>query len=308
MNDEIRSKLKILLSQANRAELLDDPPRLSELIRERLGMANRREAGVLIMLLREDVPKRLLAMSASSRSDTMLDNYAKKLSEDIGLKEDMARDAIATWAEALGLGIAAAAGSAGSAGNRELPFEMRRAQERERLRNEQAAQTAQPQDTAEERARAARTGWTAPQPAPAPQPPPGPGQPAAAGRPVYAQAFKLLREQKPPAQVRAELQAAGVDSTTASHIVTRVGEAITIMREAYRKAGMKAAGIGAAWCVGGILFTAITYSIASGGRGGGTYFVAWGAVLFGAVQAIRGLIVAGRQPSENEIMSLIGLG
>jgi hypothetical protein len=82
---------------------------------------------------------------------------------------------------------------------------------------------------------------------------------------------------------------------------------MTIMREAYRKAGLKAAGIGAAWCVGGILVTVVTLGMASG-RGGGTYFVAWGAVLFGAIQAIRGLIVAGRQPDENEIMILIGLG
>jgi hypothetical protein len=299
MNDEIRNKLKILLSQPDRTELLADPPRLSELVRERLGINNRREAGVLIMLLREDVPKRLLGMSASSRSETMLDNYAKKLSEDIGLKEDIARDAIATWAEGLGLKLAS---GAGAGENRELPFEIRRAQERERLRNEQGAQKVQPQDTAEERARAARATWTA-----AP-PPPAAGQPNAGARPIYAKAFKLLRAQKPPAQVRAELQATGIDSATASNIVARVGEAITIMRGAYRKAGLKVAGIGAAWCVLGILVTAITFSIASGGRGGGTYFVAWGAVLFGMIQVIRGLIAAARQPSENEIMALIGLG
>jgi hypothetical protein len=248
------------------------------------------------MLLREDVPKRLLAMSASSRSDTMLDNYAKRLSEDIGLKEDIARDAIATWAEGLGLELSRAAGTGE---NRELPFEIRRARERERLRNEQRAQKVPPQDTAEERARAART---------AAQPPPAAGQPNAAGRPIYAQAFRLLRAQKPPAQVRAELQAAGIDSATASGIVARVGEAITIMRGAYRKAGLKAAGIGAAWCVLGVLVTALTFALASGGRGGGTYFVAYGAVLVGIIQGIRGLIVAARQPSENEIMALIGLG
>jgi len=45
---------------------------------------------------------------------------------------------------------------------------------------------------------------------------------------------------------------------------------------------------GALWCVGGIIVTAITYSAASGG---GTYIVAWGAILFGAIQFLKGLAI-----------------
>jgi len=45
---------------------------------------------------------------------------------------------------------------------------------------------------------------------------------------------------------------------------------------------------GALWCIGGILVTAITYSAAS--SGGGTYFVAWGAILFGGLQFLQGLV------------------
>ncbi len=43
---------------------------------------------------------------------------------------------------------------------------------------------------------------------------------------------------------------------------------------------------GALWCIGGIAVTAITYSKAAPG---GTYIVAWGAILFGAIQFFKGL-------------------
>ncbi|CAN5195288.1 hypothetical protein BH09BAC1_BH09BAC1_21950 [soil metagenome] len=47
--------------------------------------------------------------------------------------------------------------------------------------------------------------------------------------------------------------------------------------------------IGGAWCVGGMVITLITYSMSSGG---GTYIVAWGAILFGAVQFINGFMAS----------------
>lgn len=43
---------------------------------------------------------------------------------------------------------------------------------------------------------------------------------------------------------------------------------------------------GALWCIGGIVVTVITYNAASGG---GSYVVAWGAILFGFVQLIQGI-------------------
>lgn len=43
---------------------------------------------------------------------------------------------------------------------------------------------------------------------------------------------------------------------------------------------------GGLWCVGGTVVTVATYSAA---RDGGTYFVAWGAILFGGLQFLRGL-------------------
>jgi hypothetical protein len=51
--------------------------------------------------------------------------------------------------------------------------------------------------------------------------------------------------------------------------------------------------VGALWCIGGIVVTAVTYSAAS--NGGGTYFVAWGAILFGGLQFLRGAVNAARR-------------
>lgn len=45
---------------------------------------------------------------------------------------------------------------------------------------------------------------------------------------------------------------------------------------------------GALWCIGGIMVTTATYSSAVA-HGGGTYFVAWGAILFGAIQFLQGV-------------------
>ncbi|MDI1481492.1 hypothetical protein [Polyangium sp. y55x31] len=46
--------------------------------------------------------------------------------------------------------------------------------------------------------------------------------------------------------------------------------------------------VGGLWCVGGIAVTAITY--ASAANGGGRYVMAWGAIIFGGIQFVRGLI------------------
>jgi hypothetical protein len=43
---------------------------------------------------------------------------------------------------------------------------------------------------------------------------------------------------------------------------------------------------GALWCIGGILVTAGTYAAASPGE---TYIIAWGAVIFGGLQFLKGL-------------------
>jgi len=49
-------------------------------------------------------------------------------------------------------------------------------------------------------------------------------------------------------------------------------------------------GIGALFLIGGSAVTYLTYEAAAFSPGGGTYFVAWGAILIGAIRFIAALI------------------
>jgi hypothetical protein len=51
---------------------------------------------------------------------------------------------------------------------------------------------------------------------------------------------------------------------------------------------------GALWCIGGIVVTSLSYTSAANSPSGGTYVVAWGAIVFGAVRFFQGL--SGRPP------------
>jgi hypothetical protein len=64
---------------------------------------------------------------------------------------------------------------------------------------------------------------------------------------------------------------------------------------------------GALWFAGGCLITALTY-FAAGGLGG-RYFIAWGAVVFGGIQLVRGLVayLASGQRTPAQVLTLAGL-
>jgi hypothetical protein len=47
--------------------------------------------------------------------------------------------------------------------------------------------------------------------------------------------------------------------------------------------------VGLGWCVGGIVVTVVSYTTAASGPGGGSYIVAWGAILFGGIRFLKGL-------------------
>jgi hypothetical protein len=78
----------------------------------------------------------------------------------------------------------------------------------------------------------------------------------------------------------------GYDAQTARMVVSDLAAAVA---EAKRKAGRKNMLYGALWCIGGTAVTAATYQAAATSPGGGHYVVAWGAILFGAIQFFRGL-------------------
>jgi hypothetical protein len=56
--------------------------------------------------------------------------------------------------------------------------------------------------------------------------------------------------------------------------------------EALRAKAKRNMIVGGLWCVGGTIVTVLTYAAA---QEGGTYTIAWGAIIFGGIQFFRGL-------------------
>jgi hypothetical protein len=100
---------------------------------------------------------------------------------------------------------------------------------------------------------------------------------------VYTFAAEQMRDGVAPAKIKASLIEKGVDEESAGVVVRNLKEARS---KAIKEAANKNMLFGALWCIGGIVVTALTYSAAAGG---GRYVVAWGAVVFGAIQFVRGL-------------------
>jgi hypothetical protein len=125
---------------------------------------------------------------------------------------------------------------------------------------------------------------------------------AAALKALYDSVVGALASGRSPQQVVKELTRKGVPAEPAKRLVTEASAAL----DAYRKTpeGRKAMAKryrgrmfrGLLWAVGGLLVTAITYSMAS--DRGGTYYIFWGAVLFGAIDFFAGFIGWLRYQSE----------
>lgn len=102
-------------------------------------------------------------------------------------------------------------------------------------------------------------------------------------REVYQRAANLANQGKSKDKIKTELNAMGLNQETASTVIENV---FRVRKKAHREAGARSIMVGAAWCIGGIAVTALTFQMASGG---GTFIVAWGAILFGGIQFLRGL-------------------
>jgi hypothetical protein len=100
---------------------------------------------------------------------------------------------------------------------------------------------------------------------------------------MYMFAAEQMKSGVAPHTITSMLVDKGLDRETAGVVVSN----LTRMRSQARRDGAtKNMIFGALWCVGGIVVTAVTYSAA---MNGGTYVVAWGAIVFGAIQFFRGL-------------------
>jgi hypothetical protein len=99
---------------------------------------------------------------------------------------------------------------------------------------------------------------------------------------IYNYAAEQMRNGVAGPQIEKSLVEQGLDAEAAGIVVRNLTEA---RAKALKEAGQKHMLYGALWCIGGIVVTAATYAAASGG---GTYVVAWGAIIFGGIQFIRG--------------------
>jgi len=105
---------------------------------------------------------------------------------------------------------------------------------------------------------------------------------------VYAFAAAQMEKGVSPRQIRAKLVEMGLDRGAA---VTVVSSLTRVRSKAFREAGRKNMLHGALWCIGGLVVTGASYGAAAPG---GTYIVASGAIVFGAIQFFRGVGQAGQ--------------
>jgi hypothetical protein len=104
---------------------------------------------------------------------------------------------------------------------------------------------------------------------------------------IYDYATDLMVNQKKSAEETINiLIGQGLNKERASVIVGNLEQQI---KDIKKKKANRDMLYGALWCGGGVIVTVVTYSNASSG-GGGSYVIAWGAILFGAIQFIKGFI------------------
>lgn len=107
---------------------------------------------------------------------------------------------------------------------------------------------------------------------------------------VYANASGLLDAGRNNNDVAEMLKNSGLGLTDAAAVqmVTKLKRDLAQNKVDRANKDIKA---GALWCVGGLIVTVLSYSAVS--ESGGSYFVCWGAVIFGGIQLIRGLSAIG---------------
>ncbi len=95
----------------------------------------------------------------------------------------------------------------------------------------------------------------------------------------------MVKKGMSAAETKKQLISQGLDDESSTIVVNNLEQQINKSR---KKGGNKDMLFGALWLFGGIIVTAVTYSSAS--SGGGRYVVAYGAIIFGAIQFIRGIV------------------
>ena len=100
---------------------------------------------------------------------------------------------------------------------------------------------------------------------------------------VYKYAGELVKAGLTAPQVENKLIAIGLDRAFAASVVRNV---FSIRTKAIQDTAKKKMFHGALWCLGGLVVTALNLSLSGEGEG---FILAWGVVIFGALQFLRGL-------------------
>lgn len=103
---------------------------------------------------------------------------------------------------------------------------------------------------------------------------------------VYRFAADLMDQGLSSDKIKNRLVAEGLNEDSAAAVVANLRKA---RRQAMRDAGARKMAIGIAVCAIGAVVTYFTYTAATASPTGGSYVVAWGAILFGGLQFLRGL-------------------
>jgi len=103
MDDTVRSILRDILRRHGN-ELIREPERCENIF-ETLPQQAKLESAALIEVLRQGVPQRILDMPSGNLTRATLRNFATRVSQETGLREDVARWAVETWAFGLGYEI-----------------------------------------------------------------------------------------------------------------------------------------------------------------------------------------------------------
>ena len=107
---------------------------------------------------------------------------------------------------------------------------------------------------------------------------------------AYVLAAEKMVEGGTVPEIRILLMGKGIGHEEATRIIAEVTEARSEVANEKAEQLMKS---GAFWCVGGYLLTELTKTLAEGN--GGTHLIFWGAMLYGALQFLDGLIQSKRR-------------
>ncbi len=96
MNDIPRQKLQNIVAQYDRS-VWEDPKQCKELLLE-LGTEYKREIHVLIWALEEKIVADLMAVPDTMTAETLLEEFAQRLYDNLGIAEEFAYWAVESWA------------------------------------------------------------------------------------------------------------------------------------------------------------------------------------------------------------------